>query len=171
MIFGILILGGGIFLGIFLFSRTKRMAINITSSVFQNGVNIPQKYGCRGENINPPLSINHVPAEAKSLVLIVDDPDAPGGTWNHWLVWNINPRQEKIEENSSPRGAVTGINDFGKANYGGPCPPSGVHRYFFRLYALNSLLNLSPTARRGDLNQAMEGKIIGQGQLMGRYAH
>ena len=171
IIFGLIILIGGIFLVIFLFFKTKKMAINITSPAFQNGQNIPQQYGCHGKNINPPLLISDVPAEATSLVLIVDDPDAPGGTWNHWLVWNINPRQEKIGENSSPQGAITGTSDFGKAAYGGPCPPSGVHRYFFRLYALNSLLNLSSTAKRGDLNRAMEGKIIGQGELMGRYAH
>ena len=159
-----------VFLAFFYFFKTKKMTINIASPVFQNGGNIPQKYTCQGENINPPLVISNIPAKAKSLVLIVDDPDAPGGVWNHWLVWNINPHQEKINEDSLPEGAITGINDFGKAEYGGPCPPSGVHRYFFRLYALNARINLSAGAKRSNLDQVIRGKIISQGELMGKYS-
>ncbi len=146
----------------------KKM-IKLTSPVFQSGESIPQKYTCDGENVNPPLLINGVGDQVKSLVLIVDDPDAPVGTWTHWLVWNIDPKTSEIKENSLPAGAVLGKTDFGDLNYGGPCPPSGTHRYFFRLYGLDTVLSLSQGAPREKLESAMSGHIIDQGELMGKY--
>lgn len=122
--------------------------MKITSPSFQENAFIPSKYTCDGENINPPLVISDVSADAKSLALIVDDPDAPVGTFVHWLVWNIPPRVGEIKEGSLPEGSIQGTNDFGKKEYGGPCPPSGTHRYFFRLYALNQELNLPEGAKR-----------------------
>ncbi|MCJ7804181.1 YbhB/YbcL family Raf kinase inhibitor-like protein [Patescibacteria group bacterium] len=130
---------------------------------------IPQKYTCDGENINPPLQITDVPSSAQSLVLIVDDPDAPSGDWVHWLVWNINPETKLITENESPKEAIQGTNDFGKQNYGGPCPPSGTHRYQFKIYALDTILNLSSSSRKKDLETAMENHILDKGILIGLY--
>src|SRR4030081_2388328 len=142
--------------------------MKITSSAFQEGGNIPFKFACDGANVNPPLHIDQVPAEAKSLALIVDDPDAPGGTFVHWLVWNIDPKTSDIAENRVPPNAVQGKNGFGKSGYGGPCPPSGTHRYYFRVYALD-VVQVQGGSTRADLDRAMPGHIIGQGQLMGRY--
>jgi len=144
--------------------------IQISSVAFTEGAMIPKKYSCDGEEINPPLSFKNVPAEAKSLALIVDDPDAPMGTWTHWLVWNIDPSITEIRENSVPAGGVLGKNDFGKRDFGGPCPPGGSHRYFFRLYALDTILNLVQGTSRSELEKTMAGHIIDQGELMGRYA-
>ena len=110
-----------------------------------------------------------MPRETKSLVLIVDDPDAPMGVWNHWLVWNIKPDTTIIKENSVPRGAVVGRNDAGTAKYVGPAPPSGTHRYFFRLYALDTKLDLPAGSTRGDLDQAMHSHILARTELLGRY--
>jgi len=149
--------------------ENKKTMLKITSPAFENQGFIPQKYTCDGENINPPLKINNLPSQAKSLVLIVDDPDAPMATWNHWLVWNIPPETKEIKENSFPQGAVLGKNDFGKLEYGGPCPPSGTHRYFFHLYALDTILQLSKGTNRNELEQAMKNHIMGQGELMGKY--
>jgi len=115
--------------------------MKVTSSAFQQGANIPSKFTCDGANTNPPLQISDVPAEAKSLVLIVDDPDAPSGLFTHWAVWNISPQATTIAEGSTPKGAQ-GTNDFGKSGYGGPCPPSGAHRYYFRVFALDRELDL-----------------------------
>lgn len=143
--------------------------IKVSSTAFYHNDFIPQKYSCDGEDINPPIKIENVPVEAKSLVLIVDDPDAPMGTWNHWLMWNIDPQINEIQENSVPGGAVLGTNDFGKLEYGGPCPPSGVHRYFFRVFALDTMLNLPVGAKRSELEKAMENHLIDQGELMGKY--
>ena len=143
--------------------------MKITSPAFQEGGNIPSKFTCDGANVNPPLHIDQVPAGAKSLALIVDDPDAPGGTFVHWLVWNIDPKTTDIGENSVPPTAVQGKNGFGKSGYGGPCPPSGTHRYYFRVYALD-IPQVQGGSTRADLDLAMRGHIIGQGQLMGRYS-
>ena len=107
--------------------------LKLTSPAFANNQMIPQKYSCKGEDINPPLKIEGVPKNTKSLLLIVDDPDAPVGNWNHWIVWNIPPETSVIGENSVPQNAVLGMNDFRKLDYGGPCPPSGTHRYFFKI--------------------------------------
>jgi len=143
--------------------------MKLESPAFQNQGNIPSKYTCDGGNVNPPLQISGVPEESKSLALIISDPDAPAGVWTHWLVWNISPETSLIEENNLPEGAVEGLNDFGNHSYGGPCPPSGTHRYFFELYALDSELELDSNSRKVDVEQAMQGHIIGAVQLIGLY--
>src|SRR5438034_2460645 len=120
--------------------------MKVTSSAFQEGANIPSKFSCDGANTSPPLQISDVPSEAKSLDLIVDDPDAPSGLFTHWIVWNIEPATGQIAENSSPTGGSQGTNDFGKSGYGGPCPPLGTHRYFFKLVALDEKLSLKAGA-------------------------
>jgi len=144
-------------------------ALKISSPVFENNGNIPAKYTCTGKDVNPPLLIENVPAKAKSLALIVDDPDAPAGTWVHWVMWNISPGTGEIKENSVPAGAMQGLNDFRRHDYGGPCPPSGTHRYFFKLYAVDTVLNLNPNSRKTDIEKAMQGHIIGQAQIVGLY--
>lgn len=143
--------------------------IKITCSAFIEGELIPIKYTGDGEDVNPPLSIEGVPENARSLVLIVDDPDAPVGTWNHWLVWNIDPLTREIKENRVPEKAVLGNNDFNRLTYGGPAPPSGVHRYFFRIYALDQVLGLPRGSRRSALDQAMQRHVLAEGALMGKY--
>lgn len=147
----------------------KMRELKITSPIFENNDNIPKKYTCDGIDISPPFFIENVPTDAKSLALIVDDPDAPMGTWVHWVLWNINPRTKEIKENRVPEGAKQGINDFRKHDYGGPCPPSGTHRYFFKLYALDNLTELSPSSKKADLEQLMKGHIISQTQIIGLY--
>jgi Raf kinase inhibitor-like YbhB/YbcL family protein len=144
--------------------------MKITSSAFQQGASIPSKFSCDGANTNPPLQISDVPPEAKSLVLIVDDPDAPSGLFTHWAVWNIPPQTNTIAEGSTPKG-VQGTNDFGRSGYGGPCPPSGTHRYYFRIFALDRELDLPFSAKRSQLDAALKGHAIAQGELMGRYSH
>jgi Raf kinase inhibitor-like YbhB/YbcL family protein len=144
--------------------------MKITSSAFQEGGNIPSKFTCDGADTSPPLRIGGVPDGAKSLVLIVDDPDAPVGLFTHWIAWNIDPKGGEIAEGSAPANAVQGRNDFGKSGYGGPCPPGGTHRYFFRIYALDRELDLSAGSRRKQLENAMRSHIIGEGQLMARYS-
>lgn len=146
-------------------------SISVTTPAFQAGGDVAAKFTCNGANVNPELKINGVPNEAKSLVLIVDDPDAPRGLFTHWIVWNIDPKTTRVAENSAPTAGVQGINDFGKRNYGGPCPPSGTHRYFFKIFALDTKLELKPGARRAELDAAMRGHILAQGELMGRYSH
>jgi Raf kinase inhibitor-like YbhB/YbcL family protein len=143
--------------------------MKITSSGFQQGTSIPSKFSCDGTNTNPPLQISDVPPEAKSLVLIVDDPDAPNGTFTHLVVWNISPQTRTIGEGSAPKG-VQGTNDFGRSGYGGPCPPSGSHRYYFKIFALDRELDLPFGAKRSQLDAAMKGHVVGQGELMGRYS-
>jgi len=140
--------------------------MKITSKGFQNNGNIPSKYTCQGENINPELVIENIPEETKTLALIVDDPDAPTRTWVHWVVWNIRPTG-KIEEDSVP--GEQGINDFRKRDYGGPCPPSGTHRYFFKIYALDTELSLAENANKEQLEKAMQGHIIEKAELIGLY--
>jgi len=132
-----------------------------------DGEHIPSKYTCDGYNVNPPLNIRGIPEGTKSLVLIVDDPDAPIGTWVHWVVWNIPPKEE-IGEDSVP--GTEGLNDFRKHSYGGPCPPSGTHRYFFKVYALDTKLDLKRNSRKRDVERAMKGHILAQGQLVGLYS-
>jgi Raf kinase inhibitor-like YbhB/YbcL family protein len=143
--------------------------MKITSSAFQQGGNIPSKFSCDGANTSPPLQVSDVPSGAKSLVLVVDDPDAPSGLFTHWTVWNIPPQTSTIAEGSTPKG-VQGTNDFGKSGYGGPCPPSGAHRYYFKIFALDRELDLPSGAKRSQLDTAMKGHVIAQGELMGRYA-
>ena len=143
--------------------------MKITSAAFQEGGNIPSKFTCAGSDTSPPLQITGVPSEAKSLVLIADDPDAPSGLFTHWLVWNIPPQTNSIAEGSAPKG-VHGTNDFGKSGYKGPCPPPGTHRYSFKIFALDRELDLPSGARRSQVDAAMKGHVIAQGELVGRYA-
>jgi len=139
----------------------------ITSPVFENNRFIPAKYTCDGDDVNPPLDIEGIPEGTRSLVLIVDDPDAPMGTWDHWIVWNIRSAG-KIEENSVP--GTEGLNDFGKHSYGGPCPPSGTHRYFFKVYALNTELDLNRNSRKKDVERTIKGHILAKGEIVGLYS-
>ena len=143
--------------------------MKITSSAFQEGAEIPSKFTCDGADTSPPLQIADIPSEAKSLALIVDDPDAPSGLFTHWLVWNIPPQTGSVREGSAPKGAQ-GANDFGKSGYGGPCPPSGTHRYYFKVFALDRELDLPFGAKRGQLDAAMKGHVVAQGDLIGRYS-
>jgi Raf kinase inhibitor-like YbhB/YbcL family protein len=143
--------------------------MKITSSAFQEGGNIPSKFTCDGSDTSPPLQITGVPSKAKSLVLIADDPDAPGGLFTHWLIWNIPPQINSISEGSAPKG-VHGANDFGKSDYKGPCPPPGTHRYSFKIFALDRELDLRSPGKRSQVDAAMKGHVIAQGELVGRYA-
>ena len=138
----------------------------ITSPVFAHNSLIPAKYTCDGENVNPPLNINGIPEGTRSLVLIVDDPDAPMGTWVHWVVWSLPPKAI-IEENMISE--TEGLNDFRRQQYGGPCPPSGTHRYFFKVYALDTVLELSPNSRKKDVEKAMSGHTLTKGEIVGLY--
>lgn len=143
--------------------------IKITSSAFHEGGNIPSQFTCDGSDTSPPLQIAGVPTGAKSLVLIVDDPDAPGGLFTHWLIWNISPQTSSIPEGSATKG-IQGANDFGKSGYRGPCPPPGTHRYSFKIFALDRELDLRAGAKRSQLDAAMKGHVIAEGGLVGRYA-
>lgn len=147
----------------------KEAQMKISSTAFGNNGQIPAKFTCDGADINPPLGFEGIPAGAKSLVLIVDDPDAPMGTWVHWVVWNIDPKTAGIPENAVVKGAMQGANDFGKQVYGGPCPPSGTHRYFFKLYALDALPDIKKNATKADLEAAMKGHVLEEAQLVGLY--
>jgi Raf kinase inhibitor-like YbhB/YbcL family protein len=143
--------------------------MKITSSAFNEGGNIPSKFTCDGSDTSPPLQVTNVPPGAKSLVLIADDPDAPGGLFTHWLVWNIAPASNSIGEGTAPKG-VHGTNDFGKSGYGGPCPPSGTHRYSFKIFALDRELDLRSGAKRSQVDAAMKGHVVARGELIGRYS-
>ncbi|HTP64860.1 MAG TPA: YbhB/YbcL family Raf kinase inhibitor-like protein [Geobacteraceae bacterium] len=147
----------------------KMTELRLTSQAFVHNGYIPARYTCDGNDINPPLEIEHVPAEAKSLALIVDDPDAPIGMWVHWVVWNIDPATREIAEDHVPRNAAQGKNDWKRNIYGGPCPPSGVHRYFFKLYALDMKLNLGAGTTKKDLEKEMQGHILASAELIGLY--
>jgi Raf kinase inhibitor-like YbhB/YbcL family protein len=147
----------------------KMKELTITSPAFAEGKAIPARYTCEGPDISPALAFGAVPAGARSLALIVDDPDAPMGTWVHWVVWNIPPDTREIGEGSLPAGALQGMNDFRRNSYGGPCPPSGTHRYYFKLYALDTTLNLGTSTTKGALEKAMQGHVLAQGRLMGTY--
>ena len=142
--------------------------LSVTSPAFENNKPIPVKYTCDGANINPPLTIEDVPEETKALVLIVDDPDAPMGTFDHWVVWNIQPTTRRIEENTVP--GTEGISTSRKHAYGGPCPPYGTHRYFFKVYALDTQLDLKSNSSKRDVEKAMKGHILAEGELMGLYS-
>ena len=147
----------------------KKQEMKLTSSAFKNGESIPKEYTCDGSDINPRLEISNVPPQAESLILIFDDPDSVGEVWDHWLVWDISPNTKTIGLRSVPKGAGVGVNDFGEFGYSGPCPPSGEHRYMFRLYALDIMLNLESSSSREQLDQAMENHVIAKTGLMGRY--
>ena len=152
----------------------KKMEIKITSSAFEDGGMIGAKYTCDGADVSPPLKWGAVPEGAKSVALICDDPDAPMGTWVHWVLFNMPAETKELAENIPadeilPDGAKQGVSDFGRIGYGGPCPPSGTHRYFFKIYALDAEVDLAAGANKSQLVAAMEGHILGQGQLIGKY--
>jgi Raf kinase inhibitor-like YbhB/YbcL family protein len=153
----------------------KMVEIKLTSAAFREGDYIPKKYTCDGENVSPPLEWGGIPAETKSIALICDDPDAPMGTWVHWVIFNIpsstNKLSEKIPSDKVLEdGATQGNNDFRKIGYGGPCPPDGTHRYFFKIYALDKRIELAPGATKAELLHEMNGHILAEGKLMGRYS-
>jgi Raf kinase inhibitor-like YbhB/YbcL family protein len=144
------------------------------SPAFANGEPIPQKYTCQGADVSPALAWSDAPSNTKSLMLIVDDPDAPSGTWTHWIFSNIPPTThglpEGVEKTEIVLGGYQGINDFKVAGYGGPCPPPGkAHRYFFRLYALDTKLVLKPGATEQSVEAVMKGHVLAQAELMGTY--
>ncbi|MEM2160157.1 MAG: YbhB/YbcL family Raf kinase inhibitor-like protein [Candidatus Nitrosotenuis sp.] len=145
----------------------------LQSSSFQDGSEIPKKHGYKYDNISPSLTIKQIPAQTKSLVLIMDDPDAMGAVgklWVHWLVWNIDPKDSEIKEGSIPKGAIEGTTDFGQIGYGGPAPPDKRHTYVFKLYALNTKIELKKGATKKQLEDAMENHIIAQTSLSGTFA-
>lgn len=150
--------------------------MQLTSPAFKEGQVIPKRYTCEGEDVSPQLSWQGVPAGTKSLALIADDPDAPMGTWVHWVIFDISPGTTGLREGVSKTPAVEGVgvqgvNDFRKVGYGGPCPPKGSsHRYFFKLYALDQQLGLPARASKSDVEKAMKGHILAQGQLMGTFS-
>lgn len=143
--------------------------LNISSPTFSHGEAIPTRYTCDGTDTSPPLVVDKTPAAARTLALIMDDPDAPMGTWVHWVMWNIPAQTREIPENSVPPHASQGMNSWKRNNYGGPCPPSGTHRYFFRLYALDTAVNLPLATTKAELERAMQGHLLARGELMGTY--
>lgn len=152
-----------------------QMTMQLTSSAFANGATIPAKYTCSGEDISPPLAWSDIPTGTQSQALIVDDPDAPSKVWVHWVLFNLPPSTVNLAANVPPQptlpdGVKQGTNDFHKIGYGGPCPPSGPpHHYQFHIYALDTTLGLAPGASKSDVVKAMEGHVIGEGELVGLY--
>jgi Raf kinase inhibitor-like YbhB/YbcL family protein len=143
----------------------------VTSSAFEANGTIPAKYTCDGENINPPIRIAGAPTGTETLVLVMDDPDAPAGTFDHWLVWNIPGSTEEVPEGWKPEAGVSeGVNGFGKVGYGGPCPPSGTHRYVLRVYALSRRLNLAASATKQQVETAASEHALDRGELIGVYS-
>ncbi len=160
-------------LSIFLMGDT--MNLKIFSSAFENGGMIPSKYTCDGEDISPPISWSGLPEGTKSIAIINDDPDAPMGTWVHWVIYNIPHTAKGLPENIKrieklPDGTLQGKNSGGRIGYGGPCPPSGTHRYFFKIYALDKVLDLKPGATKETLLSAMKGHILAESQFYGKYS-
>ncbi len=148
----------------------KMTPLTLTSQAFTAKKQIPGRFTCDGQDINPSLEWNSAPIGTQSMALIMDDPDAPVGTWVHWLLWNIQPGTRHINENSVPDGAIQGLNSWKRNSYGGPCPPSGTHRYFLKLYALDIVLNLPRSATKAELENAMQGHILAKAELMGTYS-
>lgn len=150
------------------------MAITVTSAAFAEGEMIPRHHTCDGRDVSPPLQWSGIPQGAQSIALICDDPDAPMGTWVHWVLFNLPAEMSELSDAipgtaTLDNGALHGKNDFGRLGYGGPCPPGGTHRYFFKVYALDQKLSLDSGATKDQLLQAMEGHVLDEGQLMGRY--
>jgi Raf kinase inhibitor-like YbhB/YbcL family protein len=143
--------------------------ITLTSPAFANRDAIPSQYSCQGDEISPPLVWNHIPDETQSFALIMDDPDASRAPWIHWVIYNIPSDTRNLPEAVNPVPGIVGKNSWDRTSYGGPCPPAGTHRYFFHLYALDILLDLDPGATQADLAQAMEGRMLARGELMGTY--
>jgi Raf kinase inhibitor-like YbhB/YbcL family protein len=182
-----LFIGGSIFLVIIFFgivamqrafNTAQESAKNIsyttnmllTSPSFENNAAIPKKYTCDGGDINPELLIQNVPDDAKSLALILDDPDAPNGIFTHWVVWNIDPRTMSIKQESVPPKSSEGKNSAGRVGYIGPCPPSGVHHYHFKMYALDAMLALPEGASKAELEKSMQGHILEETDFVGTYS-
>ncbi len=152
----------------------KQMTIKVTSSAFKEGGMIPAKYTCDGQNISPPIKWEQVPKDTKSFALISDDPDAPIGVWVHWVMWNIPAEVNELAEGipavkELQNGSKQGITDFQQHGYGGPCPPGGTHRYYFKIYALDAMLDLPDKTTKKDLVAAMKYHILAEGSLMGKY--
>ncbi|MFH0953068.1 MAG: YbhB/YbcL family Raf kinase inhibitor-like protein [Verrucomicrobiota bacterium] len=151
------------------------LELTVLSTAFVMGAVIPPKFTCKGENVSPPLMWGQVPDKTQSIVVMCDDPDSPGGDWVHWLLFNLPPETQKLDENvpRTPQlvsGAIQGLNDYDKNGYMGPCPPPGrPHRYYYKVYALDIKLSLTISARKPDVLEAMEGHVLGQGQLMGTF--
>jgi len=169
----LMVAGAVLFLAGLLAAR-EGVRMELTSSAFQEGGSIPSLYTCDGKDISPPLRWSGTPAGTKSLALIVDDPDAPAGTWVHWVLWNLPVADGELAEGITAgpplaSGALQGKNDFGQIGYGGPCPPYGTHRYFFNLYALDSTLPLKAGATKSKLEAAMKGHVLAQATCMGVY--
>jgi hypothetical protein len=144
--------------------------MKLTSTAFEDQKVLPTKFTCQGEGVNPPLTISGVPETGKSLALIVDDPDAPAGTWTHWTLWNLPPTTVEIPENwVIPDSIIEGTTSFGEQTYGSPCPPNGSHRYFFKIFALDQLLDLPSSSSAEELEQAMQGHVLDSAMLMGTY--
>jgi Raf kinase inhibitor-like YbhB/YbcL family protein len=151
------------------------MSIAIESPAFAQNQAIPSKYTCNGPDVSPPLAWKNIPDKTQSIVLICDDPDAPGGTWVHWVCYDIPASVTTLPEgilkiDSLPGGGKQGITDFGGIGYGGPCPPSGTHRYFFKVYALDRMLGVPAGKSKKDIERAMKGHVVAQGQLIGMYS-
>ena len=152
--------------------KPKEVAMKITSSAFSDGALIPIKYTCDGDDISPPLVWNDIPENTASFVLINDDPDAPVGTWDHWILFNLDGKTTELAENvdlSKLAGVQLGHNSWRRNDYGGPCPPYGTHRYFFKLYALDMKLDLPASSSKQDIEKAMAGHILAEAELLGRY--
>lgn len=145
--------------------------MKITSQAFTDGARIPTKFTKYGENAVPPLHIDDVPEAARSLAVVVDDPDAPGGTFNHWILFNMDPKIHDIKENAVPVMAMQARNDYGEVEYGGPKPPSGEHRYYFTAFALDTMLPLNRGSKRQDFEREAEGHVLDSATLMGKFAH
>jgi len=158
------------------FPTNPPSAFALTSVFIVQGQPIPAVHTCDGEDQSPPMDWNEPPGNTQSFALIMDDPDAPGGTWVHWVLFNIPGDARRLLGNlppdaQLPDGSIQGVNSFGRNDYGGPCPPSGTHRYFFKLYALDTTLNLNESAGKDEVLTAMEGHVLAQAELMGTYSH
>jgi Raf kinase inhibitor-like YbhB/YbcL family protein len=152
-------------------NKTRNTSMKLTSTAFTPGNSIPARYTCQGDNVNPPLTIDRATEESQALALVLDDPDAPGGTFVHWVMWNLPVSVTEIGENwTAEQGVSMGANSSGKPAYMGPCPPSGTHHYHFKLYALDQKLELAAGSDKSTLEKAMAGHIVGQAELIGTYA-
>lgn len=148
--------------------------MHLSSPAFEHNALMPSRFTCDGFDVSPPLLIGDAPADTVSFVLLVDDPDAPDPAapkmvWDHWVLWNIDPATSEIAEGSIPSGAVQGTNSWGRTDYGGPCPPIGIHRYFFKLIALDTTLSLAPSATKADVEASIEGHVLARTELIGTY--
>lgn len=162
-------------LAVLLFTGGTAMAFTLESNAFTSGNPLPSRNTCDGADLSPPLAWSGAPATTKTFALIVDDPDAPAGTWVHWMLWNIPATVTSLREGLEKSkqladGTRQGITDFRRPGYGGPCPPSGTHRYFFRIFALDAPLDLAPTATRTELDSAMKGHVLAKAELMATYS-